>query len=61
VREVAVARLLSAGQSNAEIAQALTTSIRTAEHHTEHVLLKLGIRSRAAVGAALRGERTAGV
>jgi len=54
-REVSVARLLAEGRSNKAIASALGVSARTAEHHTEHVLLKLGTPSRATVGAMLRG------
>jgi DNA-binding CsgD family transcriptional regulator len=45
-REVDVARLLLQRRSNAEVAQALTISEHTARHHTESVLLKLGVRSR---------------
>jgi DNA-binding CsgD family transcriptional regulator len=53
-REVQVARLLSSGRSNKEMAGVLGTSVHTARRHTEHVLVKLGVRSRAAVGALLR-------
>lgn len=53
-REVQVARLLSSGRSNKELAGILGTSVHTARRHTEHVLVKLGVRSRAAVGALLR-------
>lgn len=56
-RELAVARLLAEGRSNAEIAGTLGIRPRTAEQHTARVLSKLGLRSRGAVGAALRGER----
>jgi DNA-binding CsgD family transcriptional regulator len=45
-REVDVTRLLVQRRSNAEVAQALTISEHTARHHTESVLLKLGVRSR---------------
>lgn len=55
-REVTVARLLALGMSNAEVAQALHVRARTAEQHTARVLSKLGVRSRSAVGAMLRGE-----
>jgi DNA-binding CsgD family transcriptional regulator len=54
-RECEVARALALGHSNREIAAALGIRERTAEHHTEHVLLKLEVHSRAAVGAVLRG------
>ena len=48
-RETEVARLLAVGKSNAEIAAALSISEHTARRHTEQVLSKLGVRSRAAV------------
>jgi len=53
-RELAVARLLAQGQGNSDIAQTLTISPHTARRHTENVMLKLAVRSRAAVGAKLR-------
>jgi DNA-binding CsgD family transcriptional regulator len=56
-REIEVARLLARGLANVELAEILGVSQHTAERHTEHVLLKVGVGSRAAVGAALRGER----
>ena len=48
-RECEVAELLRAGQSNADVAAALGISPFTARHHTERVLGKLGLRTRAAV------------
>lgn len=48
--QVRVALLLAEGKSNAAIAQTLFVSASTARRHTEHVLLKLGIHSRAEVG-----------
>ncbi len=48
-RETDVARLLAAGKSNAEIAAALSISEHTARRHTEQVLSKPDVRSRAAV------------
>jgi DNA-binding NarL/FixJ family response regulator len=56
-READVARLLARGESNARIASLLAISPHTARRHTEAVMLKLGVHSRAAVGSALRGER----
>jgi DNA-binding NarL/FixJ family response regulator len=56
-RETDVAHHLALGQSNSEIASALSISEHTCRHHTERVLAKLGVRSRAAVGARL-GELT---
>ena len=55
-RQVAVARLLGEGCSNVEIARRLSVSYYTARNHTEQVLAKLGIPSRAAVGAVLFGQ-----
>ncbi|MFN2566322.1 MAG: response regulator transcription factor [Gemmatimonadaceae bacterium] len=52
-RESDVAQLLALGKSNAEIASILSISEHTARHHTERVLTKLGVSSRAAVGASL--------
>jgi DNA-binding CsgD family transcriptional regulator len=52
-REVQVAHLLAQGRSNAKVADVLAISSHTAERHTEHVLSKLGVRSRASVGAKL--------
>lgn len=48
-RELEVARLLDRGSSNGEIARTLAISPSTARHHTEAVLLKLGLSSRARV------------
>jgi len=53
-REIDVARLLALGKSNCEIAATLSISEHTCRHHTERVLAKLGVRSRAGVGASLR-------
>jgi DNA-binding response OmpR family regulator len=52
-RQIAVARLLGEGYSNAEIAQQLSVSYFTARNHTEQVLGKLGVATRAAVGSVL--------
>lgn len=52
-REVVVARLLATGQTNAEIADSLGISPFTARNHTERVLAKLGVSSRAKVASAL--------
>jgi DNA-binding CsgD family transcriptional regulator len=54
-RELEVAALLSDGRSNAAIAAALSISPHTARHHTQRVLGKLGVHSRAEAGARLRG------
>lgn len=47
-REVEVLRLVSAGQTNREIAQALVLSGKTVEHHLEHIYNKIGVTSRTA-------------
>jgi DNA-binding CsgD family transcriptional regulator len=54
-REAAVARLLAEGRSNAEVTERLGISPHTARHHTESVLLKLDVRSRAEVAVRLMG------
>jgi DNA-binding NarL/FixJ family response regulator len=53
-RELDVARLLAEGRTNATIARELGISPHTARHHTQRVLTKLGVHSRAAAGALLR-------
>ena len=53
VREVEVATLVAQGLSDQAIAARLGVSLRTAEHHTEHVLRKLRVERRSAVAALL--------
>jgi len=48
--EVRVAMLLARGRSNAEIADQLFISPHTARRHTERVLMKMNVPSRAKVG-----------
>jgi DNA-binding response OmpR family regulator len=50
-RQLDVAKLLAEGRTNQEIAEALGTSFYTARNHAEQVLRRLGVASRAAVGA----------
>lgn len=47
-REVEVLGLLARGGSNAQIAERLVISRRTAEHHVQHIYTKIGVSSRAA-------------
>jgi HD-GYP domain-containing protein (c-di-GMP phosphodiesterase class II) len=50
-REVEVLRLVARGHSNKEVAQQLSISAKTVQHHIAHVYEKLGVHSR--VAAAL--------
>ena len=59
-REIEVTRLLLRGETNREIADRLNISEHTARHHTERVLGKLGIRSRAAIPRAVNPQRSSG-
>ncbi len=47
-REVEVLRLVTRGLSNADIADRLSISRRTAEHHVQHIYAKIGVSGRAA-------------
>lgn len=51
--EASVALLLARGMSNRDIAQTLAVSTHTARHHTENVLVKLHVHTRAAVGSVV--------
>lgn len=55
-RERDVARLVAAGLSNQRIADELVISVRTAETHVEHILTKLGFRSRTQIATWLREQ-----
>ena len=52
-REVEVAMLLAGGAPNVAIAKVLSISEHTARHHTRHVLIKLGLHSRARAAALI--------
>jgi DNA-binding NarL/FixJ family response regulator len=52
-RQIDVARLIGEGLTNAEIAERLGLSFFTVRAHTEQVLAKLAVPSRASVGALL--------
>ena len=49
VREFAVAKLITAGLTNGEIAAELSIASRTASSHVEHILAKLGASRRAEI------------
>ena len=50
-REIEVLRLIAAGRSNSEIADALFIGLRTAQTHVHHILTKLGVDSRTEAAA----------
>jgi HD-GYP domain-containing protein (c-di-GMP phosphodiesterase class II)/DNA-binding CsgD family transcriptional regulator len=50
-REIEVLQLVTQGASNPDISKALFISRRTAEHHVEHIMAKLGVTSRTAAVA----------
>jgi DNA-binding NarL/FixJ family response regulator len=52
-RQVAVARLVAEGCTNAEVAERLGLSFYTARNHAEQVMLKLGVSNRSSVGRLL--------
>ncbi len=51
VREFEVARLIAAGKTNAELADELSISPKTASAHVEHILAKLGVARRTEIAA----------
>ncbi|HEX2041731.1 MAG TPA: LuxR C-terminal-related transcriptional regulator [Acidimicrobiales bacterium] len=50
-REVEVAKLVAEGLTNRQIAERLVISERTAQHHVQHILTKLGFSSRSQIAA----------
>jgi DNA-binding CsgD family transcriptional regulator len=59
-REQEVARLVAAGQTNAEIAASLYLSSRTVERHVGNILSKLGLRSRVQIAVDAAAGRLPG-
>ena len=55
--ELAVARLVSTGRSNREVAGELYVSVKAVEFHLGHVFDKIGIRSRKDLAARLAASR----
>jgi len=55
--ELAVARLVSTGRSNREVAGELYVSVKAVEFHLGHVFDKIGIRSRKDLAARLAAHR----
>ncbi|AXX29641.1 large transcriptional regulator [Actinosynnema pretiosum subsp. pretiosum] len=55
-REREVARLVSEGLTNREIAERLSLSAKTVEAHLARVFTKLGVRSRVGVVQRLSGR-----
>jgi ATP/maltotriose-dependent transcriptional regulator MalT len=55
--ELAVARLVSTGRSNREVASELYVSVKAVEFHLGHVYDKIGIRSRKDLAARLAAPR----
>ena len=55
-QELAVARLVAAGSSNRQVAGQLFVSVKTVQFHLTHIYTKLGVSSRAELGALFREE-----
>ena len=54
-RELEILRLLACGMDHIEIARDLVIAAKTVEKHIEHILIKLGVHSRAqAIALALQ-------
>jgi len=59
-RELEIAELIAEGLSNREIATRLIISVRTAETHAQHILIKLGFRSRAQIASWVAQQHAIG-
>lgn len=59
-RELEIAGLIAEGLSNRQIATRLTISVRTAETHAQHILIKLGFRSRAQIASWVAEQHAIG-
>jgi non-specific serine/threonine protein kinase len=57
-RELEIADLIAEGLTNRQIAERLVISVRTAETHAEHILTKLGFKSRVQVATWVSQQRT---
>jgi predicted ATPase/DNA-binding CsgD family transcriptional regulator len=57
-REREIAALVAGGLSNRDIAARLSISVRTAENHVSHILVKLALRSRAQLVAWVAAQAT---
>lgn len=55
-REIQVARLVAAGQTNREVGSALFVSPKTVEHHLAAIFRKLGLRSRTQLATFMAEE-----
>jgi DNA-binding NarL/FixJ family response regulator len=56
-QEHAVARLVTKGLTNRQVARELILSVKTVEYHLGHVYTKLGVTSRIALANKLAGSR----
>lgn len=55
--EIRIARLVMRGRTNRAIAHTLSVSVHTVRHHVQHILGKLGVRSRTQLMEALRRRK----